>query len=365
MNRSYKKKVAIVTITNGPYNYGNQLQNYAVLKVLDKIDVQSDTLYNIVNAKYMISLKHYIKNEIFSFFKIGDYLTARRELSFKKFTSQYIRYTKPIYDAVPKDIIEKYDYFLVGSDQVWNPELSGSVEHWRYLLLAFSPASKRISFSASTGISEMPLKYVDDFKEEVSKYVAVSVREDAGARLIKLISGRDSEVLIDPTLMLSAEEWMAIAKKPLGVDTAKKYILTYFLGEVGENTVVTIRQYEEMGYSIYNLLDKSQEELYVAGPSQFIYLIANASLILTDSFHACVFSFIFSKPFLVYAREGKENKMFSRIHTLLNTFNLERKFVEGGLKNELFESDYSKGYKQLEAERKKVIDFLKKSMNLE
>lgn len=365
MNSSHIKKVAVVTITNGPYNYGNQLQNYAVLKVLDKIGVHADTLYNIVNATYMISLKHYIKNKMFSFFRIRGYLTAQRELSFKEFTSQYIRYTKPICDDVPKDIIEKYDFFLAGSDQVWNPELSGSIEHWKYLLLMFVPENKRISFSASIGIPEMPLKYVDDFKEAVSKYVALSVREDTGAKLIKSISGRNSEVLIDPTLMLSAEEWMLIAKKPLGVDTAKKYILTYFLGDVGNSITATITQYKEMGYAIYNLLDKSQEKLYIAGPSQFIYLIANASLVLTDSFHACVFSFIFGRPFLVYAREGKENKMFSRIYTLLNTFNLERKYVESGLENESFESDYSEGYRQLEIEKKKTLDFLKKSMNLE
>ena len=110
--------------------------------------------------------------------------------------------------------------------------------------------------------------------------------------------------------------------------------------------------------------DRDQPELYVSGPEEFIFLLSKAKLVLTDSFHACVFSFLFRKPFLVYKREDTQNNMMSRIDTLLKKFKLQRKFVDSGLHNELFECDYDLGYEILAKERVKVIEFLKKSMNL-
>lgn len=103
----------------------------------------------------------------------------------------------------------------------------------------------------------------------------------------------------------------------------------------------------------------------MSDPSEFIYLIANAKLVMTDSFHACVFSFLFNKPFLVYSREGSEGNMMSRMDTLLGKFDLKRKYVDSGLSNDIFECDYSNGYKQLVKERAKVEAFLHKSLHIE
>ena len=92
--------------------------------------------------------------------------------------------------------------------------------------------------------------------------------------------------------------------------------------------------------------------------------MSKASLILTDSFHACVFAFIYERPYLVYAREGKENGMISRIDTLLSKFGMQRKYIDSGLENELFEHDYSKGKMQLNEERDKSVRFLKKALEI-
>ena len=100
------------------------------------------------------------------------------------------------------------------------------------------------------------------------------------------------------------------------------------------------------------------------GPSEFLYLIAHAELILTDSFHACVFSFIYERTFLVYNRQGTDN-MMSRMQTLFTKFNLERKYVDSGLENDIFEYDYTVGKKRLVEEQKKVISFLKESMHMQ
>lgn len=112
-------------------------------------------------------------------------------------------------------------------------------------------------------------------------------------------------------------------------------------------------------------MDYTQFNVFISGPSEFIYLIEHASLVLTDSFHACVFSFLFNKPFLVYSRQSDNmENMMSRIETFLSKFHLERKYVNSGLINDVMECDYIEGFKQLEIERKKVIEFLKMSMKI-
>ena len=85
-------------------------------------------------------------------------------------------------------------------------------------------------------------------------------------------------------------------------------------------------------------------------------------IVLTDSFHACVFSILFNKPFLVYKRYSSEGDMMSRIKTLLETFKLERKYVDNGLDNDIFECDYEESYKILEIERQKFHNFVQENI---
>ena len=178
--------------------------------------------------------------------------------------------------------------------------------------------------------------------------------------MVEKLSGRKAEVLIDPTLMLTAQEWLEVAEEPNGYNLPEKYILTYFLGNKTFGLQREIGYYaNELDAEVVDLLDESNQKLYSAGPEVFVYLIANAKLVLTDSFHACVFSFLFQKPFLVYERnEINKKNMMSRIDTLLETFDLRRKFRNSGLDNEILEANYEKGYRALETEREKVKKYI-------
>ena len=357
-------RVGVVTITNGPCNFGNQLQNSAVIAILDKLDVNADTLFFVYRAEYLASIKHKLKNTVFSAFKLGDYLQAQRELAFEIFSKRYVKYTKPIKKSVPPEVVDKYDCFICGSDQVWNPNFSTDDIMWDYYLLAFAPENKRVSFAASIGVSDIPKEKENKFVGALNGYRAISVREEAGATLIREKVGKTAEMIIDPTLMLNKEEWDRIARKPKKINCSKKYVLTYFLVGKGERVSCQVEKLRKSGYEIYNLLDRGQPDLFTADPAEFVYLISKASLILTDSFHACVFSFIYEKPYLIYAREGKENGMISRIETLLSKFCMQRKYVDSGLKNELFEHNYSKGKLLLNEEREKAIQFLKEALEI-
>ena len=110
---------------------------------------------------------------------------------------------------MPDDLSDQYDYFITGSDQVWNPNyLYGSSIYF----LAFAPKHKRIAFAPSFGVSEIKPEYVERYKEWLSGMHRLSVREDDGAKIIKRINRKRRPVLVDPTMLLTKEKWLSIAK---------------------------------------------------------------------------------------------------------------------------------------------------------
>lgn len=360
-------KALIVTINDRiNYNFGNKLQNYAICKVLKKFGIDSYTLS-------FERKQRRLKNKIMSI--IGPYAAkSKKRKDYWKYQPKKIdnfnRFEKGrlIYheDFTLKNSSD-FDYYIVGSDQVWNPEFFKYHELKKEAyLLTFCENSKKVCFSPSFGISQLPEEWKPWFREHLSKIQYISVREDAGASIVKELTGKDAEVLIDPTLMLTAADWKKCAVKPAKTDVSQKYILLYFLGEMSEKNKSRISEIaSSRNLKIMNMFDKEQIGLYTAGPSEFLYMIMNAELVITDSFHACVFSFLFNRPFAVYNRKSEYSDMSSRIDTLLSKFHLTDRRMENIIKNDdIFNADYKEGYEILENERKKVIDFLKKSLDI-
>ncbi len=357
-------KIAISTINEkGIPNYGNRLQAYAVRESLKRYASNVD-LICLDNCE-----KTYIKLRIkYLYQKFFNYKLARNpdfwRFDFPKIWNFYKFDKKNLPDVNRENLKElngQYDYFVVGSDQVWNCNWyeKDSVRKDLYLL-TFAEPQKRVCYSPSFGIEILPDGWDEIFRKSLIEFQNISVREQAGAKIVKDLTGKDAEVLIDPTLMLNKEDWLKIAKKPNGIKT-KKFVVTYFLGQRTEKITKQMQELENEGYTVYNLNDKENLDLFWAGPSEFLWLLANASLVLTDSFHACIFSFLFAKPFLVYKRVDKEDSMFSRMETLLDKLDLMRKYVGSGIENQIFECDYKTGFEALKTERQKVYKFLDKS----
>lgn len=358
------KKIGIITIVDPNPNYGNKLQNYAVIKVMSKLGVSPNTIVTKEQPRFLGIIKRYcisflrkIKNG-----NSSEFLKQKRNLAFRRFDKRYLKLNNCLLNG--NIDIDDYDCFVAGSDQIWNTTWYYGNLH-KFYLLSFAKDEQKISFSASFGIEELPEKWKPWFKEELAKFRAISVRENEGAKIVKELTGKDAQVLIDPTLMLDSEEWMQIAKKPK-VDCEKPYILTYFLDKKSDLAEEYLEQIvQKTGYRVYSLLDITSPRLMYAGPKGFIYLFSKASIVLTDSFHACVFSFLFQKPFLVFDRETKDPSMNSRLNTFLKKFHLLRKYANLNIDNDIFEHDYIEGVGQLNREREKVIGFLKKAMKLE
>lgn len=383
------KKIGIVTL-HGYFNYGNRLQNYASQEVLrslgcDPITIIPSRIENL-NIKTRKSFLNKLKR--FSFKKLGKYIKLlfirirkniyltrkeknnivfieKRAQKFKLFTQNNINETDYLIDKmeIPTDFHESFDYFIVGSDQVWNrnPFSKNSLLYF----LTFAPKSKRISYAASFGVSEILAERKEKFTEYLSDFNHISVREEDGAKIVKELTGRDVDVLVDPTLILTKEEWLKISK-PSPNKPKKQYILVYFLGELPKETKQFIDNItKEFNFEIVrleegsgNVIDKAN---FTTDPSEFIDYVSSASLVLTDSFHGTVFSILSEKPFVVF----KRGNMNSRLDTLLSKFEFEeRKYSIIKTSTNIMDIDYSHVPEILEYERTKALDFLKNALEI-
>lgn len=351
------RKIGIVTIYNSNPNYGNKLQNYAIKVILEEMGYNVESLATQEQPPYYSYKIRYLINSFTKSKWRGSELQCiwGKMCAFEEFNRKYL---KPNLDLLSGKInIEDFDFFVVGSDQVWNPDWYDDFLKNIYLL-TFAKDEQKICLSPSFGVSELPLQWGKWFRDNLSHFKYLSVREEAGADIIKRITGRKAEILIDPTLMLDATQWHNISRRPRKISLTRPYLLTCFLGTKSEDAIADINRYSnERGLEVLNLADKQFPELFELGPCEFIYLIEHAQLVLTDSFHTCVFSFLFQKPFLVYRRQGT-SEMISRIDTLLRTLNLERKYVESKLYNDVFEHDYTAGLSNLNIEREKERKYL-------
>ena len=351
------KTVAIVTIDDY-INYGNRLQNYALTKLL-----QNDgfTVYNgievLTKEDWIIRTNGEIKKLIkkctpFSVVKDRLYspqdksgLDKEREKRFLDFIHSYTTILEPVVcvnHSYADRVLEKYgiDYYIAGSDQVWNPyyEAKG------YEFLTFAPKDKRLSFAASMGVDSIPEKAKWYFKKNLSDMKYISVREERAAEIVKELTGRTADVTLDPTLLLDKADWEHIAKKPeLYIES--KYICTYFLGEVPEAVKAFAK---EKGLLIYALNSLYSPELYTLDPAEFLYMIQNASYVLTDSFHAVAFSIKFNKEFYVFDRkQDGVSSMFSRIETITKRFGLENRIQN---RDRIVEQEPVRNWNEIEGE---------------
>ena len=373
-------KVAIITITDGA-NYGNRLQNYALQQVLTSLGVSCETLNRLTSRDPSIIRKvgALIKDTIrFLLHKKTNHIYRVRRKRFKKYNKQSICWSKFTLqkNSAPKELDNEYDFFICGSDQIWNVKFDVIQEDIMNYLASFASPSKRISYAASFGTSSIDKKYIPLFEQELANFKSISVREETGVQLVKSLANREAQLVLDPTMLLTAKEWDCSSKKPDFVSSEEKFIVTYFMS--GRNDLLNshirhIQQSFECQRVIHldmEFCDRSSitdEKAFCATPDEFLWLISHSEAVLTDSFHATVFSILFHKPYCVYERKAKEkdNKMSSRIDTLLEYFNMNS-FKDDIDNPHIIPQKYNKDSTEhtLEFRRASSISFLQNALSL-
>lgn len=337
-------KIAIHTLI-GHYNYGCLLQAFALQSTLERlghnvkiINRREDKPNNKVLCRRFLSvLKNAIKRYFFNDRKavVGnpyDYFYFLKDIDFsflKEFAQKNLKYTKlfrSTYSLSKYVKKNKFDAYVVGSDQVWREEYAPDILDSFLRYLPKNDESIRISYAASFGTTELPISK-DKLPECVGlakKFKAISVREKSAIGLVNEHFGLDAVHVLDPTLLLDANDYHSIVKDNM---FGRKQVVSYILDKSEEKTKIVQTLSTMLDAGLLNLTDYPLNEEGRKQPysvENWLAAISNAEFIVTDSFHGCVFSIIFNKPFIVIANRGRGIERFLSILELLG---LEERLV--------------------------------------
>ena len=336
---SHKNDKVLIYTLYGYFNYGNRLQNYALAKVLRGLDKRVKTV-NTCSAKRKIY--------DFAIFHLFRQFAGRKKYCLYTFTKKKIK----------NDFLcnKKISCMVSGSDQVWNPNY---LKNKPYLLDMPGDVPK-ISYAASIGSDKLTAEQKQLFSKALGKYAAISVREQTAKDLLDpLVNNAKIEVVLDPTLLLDKTEYEKLEIQPKDIEQNQKYILCYILGDRSHQEAIE-RYAKENDYKVIIFSDKQGSDYSV---EEFLYLIHHAELVCTDSFHACVFSFLFDRPFVVFKRDGEANYMYTRIQNLIDIFNLkDREYNGSKITDKNTTVDYGRAKRILEEKRRDSIEFLKEAL---
>lgn len=318
------KKIGVVTMF-GNSNYGCLLQCYAVKTILRKYGYESEILVPVRHI-YIEAFRKYIMKVIRNLYGLisrtpRHYIYNRLSMmdSFIKTNLdwKYVNTSK----IKNGNLNDTYASFCVGSDQIWNPYC---IEYDpEIVFLPFVDNSHKFAIAPSIAVENVPSKFIYDCKKYLVDFRYISVREKSGAQLLGNILGRHVPFMIDPTLMLDKCDWDRIADQS-SIKEDEDYLVTYFLGELNSERRRIIEGISKKYHlKVISMLDLNDKLHYAISPAEFLYLIKNAKLVCTDSFHATVFSLIWEKAIWVFSKEvgGKlANDNGSRVENLLELY---------------------------------------------
>lgn len=379
------KKVGLITYYGD--NYGGVLQAYALQKLVSANHFDCELISNdfLYYGNKLKKLKAKLNNLIAAMKKPSNYLAQRRTyhqyavqnaLRAKKFEA-FRRENLCVYQTGYTSYDEylrnppQYDVYLCGSDQIWNPNLYCDNG---FYFAGFAPEEAlKISYASSIGVSAVNKKQAAFMAPLLNRFDVISTREQGGADIINAISEKTATVVLDPTLLLGEDDWSRVAA-PRMID--EPYVFCYLFGE--REYIATVKQKVKKltGMKVVCIpfvpreLSSDDEKIFDAGPAEFISLIKNASLVLTDSFHATAFSLNLKTPFISLCRfEQKDKKsMNDRLVTLLNMVRLSDRLVDANdivSADFLYDIDFEKAHELLGQKRQKDRQFLTDALHYE
>ena len=358
------KRAAVITFHRA-LNYGAILQAFALEKILAEIGVYAEIIdyrcphieciYRPFDVRHCKSLSSGVKKCIKSFGLI------KKRHNFNEFTKKHLRVTKKC--RTRKDLqrtASKFETIITGSDQVLNSDAAGG--DFSYYLDFAGSDTKKIAYAASLGYNFFPQKYETKCIENLKEFANISVREKSVCKTVAELTDKAVENVLDPTLILSASQWIDIAQKPHNLPN--KYILVYMM-EGCKYTIEKARALANSKGCGLVLINPTLKQIQTckdfvmyktASPEEFVGMFAEAEAVVTNSFHGVAFSLIFKKEF--YAETSNAEKS-ARIIDLLALFDLSDRLLPN---EKIRKTDWEKVNLQLLKEQNKSISWLKNSL---
>lgn len=370
-----RNRILLTTVFSA-FNYGSSLQALAGKHIIQKAgyecdlvrlkslvkgrDVRLGKLITILYRSLLLKNNNAMKTYGTSYNKA---FVVGTEEKFYAFTEEYLNPINVSWGELKRMAKDALACFS-GSDQIWN---SSTLYVDPLYYLRFAPKHKRIALSPSFGRDFIADYNKDKMKEWISDYPYLSVREDSGVKLIKELTGREALHLLDPTLIINADEWrniLSIEDKP------NDYILAYYLDKPSVLAMESLNALKEklnckilaIPYKFDNMdyCDKS----VAAGPKEFVELVANAKVVCTDSFHGTIFALNMHTPFFAFEREyGSANKQSERLLSILRKVDMLDRYQPHNVVDEVENLNFKYSEEVLNSERKKAYDYVSNAIN--
>ncbi|MBR4893209.1 MAG: polysaccharide pyruvyl transferase family protein [Clostridia bacterium] len=356
-------RVGIITY-HSTRNCGAVLQSYALNKVVSDLGYKCEIIdYKCENIEKAYKIKKiYELRSIKEFIKWGLLVHTQKksQKEFDKFTKENLKISRVYNKDNITDANKEFDAFITGSDQVWNFNLNGADENY---ILNFAKEDKiKLSYAASLGYKTIPKNYTHIFKENLTTFNAISVREEEGLESLKEL-GHNSELVLDPTLLLKKEDYYKFVNHNKNGD----YIFVYTVANTPNIYKKALELSEKTGYPVIwahmNFMNK-KGVLNLKNPSciEFLTLLNNAKYVLTSSFHGMALSIVLNKEFF-YDLSVSPNNHNSRLTTLASSLSLTEREMKENKELSINEKiDYEKIEQLLNEKRRESIDFLIKGL---
>lgn len=317
------KSLRTATVTWITYqNFGTYLQAYALQQAVKGLGYEN---WILDDRRFVLSspLRAFLgrwKRRL-----QGQPTAPSNTAAYRKFRERHLQVDERWTDYA--DLNRRYDLFLCGSDQIWSPYFK--VNPYYYLHFTDKP---KVAYAPSTGTGYLPDRYRRETKPLLDRFSAIAVREASGARSMNEYVNKDVRTVTDPTLLLTAAEWEEVAAP---VENAvSPYLLCYFLSPNAWYMDYARTEARRLGMPLKVFYTRSEYRAYgderlSAGPGEFLTYIRKAARVLTDSFHASIFSILFHKDFVTFKRfeDGGERDQNARLADLFARLGLSSRFV--------------------------------------
>lgn len=402
MNNKNKKIGCVIIMHSGQCNYGSSLQGYATVKKVADLGYDFEIIRYVKTRKIESIVKNFVGLIRSGAYKQWKYIQRKKkdlkehsEFAhtrkirveavdvFKKMYLDNVSHFYTGYKALQEGS-KNYGVVFVGSDQVWGPL---SLYSRFYNLYFVDDSVPKFSYASSFGVSEIYSWQRKGVAGFLNRMQMVGVREQRGQQIVKELTGKNAQVVCDPTFLLTPEEWICNMTEhekkrskvrngePYKVD--EPYILSYVLGEREEVREEIRKLRKESGLKVVNLPhvdnyhamdnDLGDVSLYDVDPFDFIRLVKDAKYIVTDSFHGTVFSILMHKKFITFYRKPSSEKgnTNSRIDSLFNILGLSDRLFNGDIYAQIQKKiEYNYVDCKIEEMRNESLFFLKKGLEL-
>lgn len=343
------------------------MQAFALQTAIQKIGKEATILdyyyaydMNKYNVRFDIKRPYHTLMDIYTFIP-----TYNRKQAFHRFQNKHMRLSPRTRNWRELERLgQMCDYLICGSDQIWNFNIVEGINPAYFLKFA-NKTQRKIAYAPSIAIDKLPSELILELEETLKDFYSISVREDISAKELSEVTGRNVECVLDPTLLLTNNDYDQLIEES-EFEFPENYVFVYCIWQSHFRALRTAaEEYAKLHnckivYSNKRSIHKKEygKNIYCMGPDVFVNAIKHSNYVISDSYHACIFSVIFNKNFSTYILPDSR----SRVDSLCSKLGIDNVYFGDGIDWKECNLNYIDINNRLEREREHSLYFLKNAI---